>query len=95
MALQRSLACVAPGLACAVTTLQAHAVDLSGTFSGTATSLSCCRTRGTRRTPRTTTRVRVSGSFVIHVVDPQFETSLEGIESIYSDAAGCYRCRTP
>jgi len=89
MALQRSLACVALGLACAVTTLQAHAVDLSGTFSGTVTNVQLLpHTSDPPQGPDYHEGVAISGSFAIHVVDPQFETSIEGIESVYSDAAG-------
>jgi len=89
MTLNRSLACVALGLACAVTTLQARAVDLNGTFSGTVTVAQLLpHSWNPPHAPDYYEGAAVSGSFAIHVVDPQFETSLEGIESIYSDAAG-------
>jgi hypothetical protein len=89
MTLKHPLACAALGLACAVITSQARASDLAGTFYGTVTLAQLL--------PHTTNPphdsdyyegAAVSGSFAIHVVDPQFATSLEGIESVYSDDAG-------
>jgi hypothetical protein len=89
MTLKRSLVYAALGIACAFTTLQARAVDLVGTFSGTVTYAQLLpHTYNPPQAPDYYEGAAVSGSFAIHVVDPQFETSIEGIESIYSDAAG-------
>lgn len=89
MTLKRSLAYAALGLACAFTTLQARAVDLVGTFSGTVTLAQLLpHSWNPPHAPDYYEGAAVSGSFAIHVVDPQFATNLEGIESIYSDAAG-------
>ena len=89
MTLKRPLSYAALGLACAFTTLQARAVDLVGTFSGTVTLAQLLpHTYNPPQAPDYYEGAAVSGSFAIHVVDPQFATNLEGIESIYSDAAG-------
>ena len=89
MTLKRSFAYAALGLACAFTSWQARAVDLAGTFSGTVTLAQLLpHTYNPPHAPDYYEGAAVSGSFAIHVVDPQFATNLEGIESIYSDAAG-------
>jgi len=89
MTLKRPFLYAALGLACAFTTLQARAVDLAGTFSGTVTNVQLLpHTNDPPQGPDYHEGVAISGSFAIHVVDPQFETSIEGIESVYSDAAG-------
>jgi hypothetical protein len=88
MMLSRSLWYGALGLACAITSMQARAVEFGGTFSGTvSTVLLLPHTNNAPHPPSYYEGAPVFGSFAFNVPSPQL-AYMDGPQAIYSDSAG-------